>query len=223
MKFFVKLLIVVTIFCITTQTYSQKFAVKGGLNLSNMVFKEGDSTLSDDYESNIGFHLGGTFEIPMVQNFSLEPGIFVSTKGVHQEVSQELFGVKIAMKMNMNLYYIDIPFNAKYAIKIGDNRLYGLLGPYLGVGLTGKLKTESTVMNQTEKTEETIIFDSKKEEFHLNRFDYGLQFGAGVEIKSFLVCVSYSYGIGNILPNTENDSSVKNTVLSISLGYVLNK
>lgn len=221
MKSFSKLIFLFVVFAITTQVNAQSFAVKAGMNLSNMVVKESDSTLSNDYKSNIGFNFGGTIEIPMVNNFSLEPGIFVSTKGFHEEISEDFFGIKYSMKMNMNLYYIDIPINGKYTFNMNNFKIYGLLGPYLGIGLTGTYKQESTAMNQTQTEEKTVVFDSKNEEFHLNRFDYGFQIGAGVEVQSFLFAITYNYGLGNILPNTENNSTATHRILGFSVGYRL--
>lgn len=219
MRVFSKLVFLVIAFAITSQVNAQTFSVKAGMNLSNVVVKESDSTLSNDYKSNIGFNFGGTIEIPIVNNFSIEPGIFVSTKGFHEEISEDFFGIKYSMKMNMNLYYIDIPLNGKYTYNMNSFKIYGLLGPYLGVGITGTLKQESTAMNQTQTEEKTVVFDSKNEEFHLNRFEYGFQIGAGVELKSFLFGISYNYGLGNISPNTDNNLTATHRILGFNVGY----
>jgi hypothetical protein len=82
---------------------------------------------------------------------------------------------------------------------------------------------ETTAMGQTEKTDDDIKWDDKNSEFGLKRLDYGLLFGAGMEYKSFQFEVSYALGLANISAITEDNISVKNTVLSISVGYLLNK
>ena len=51
----------------------------------------------------------------------------------------------------------------------------------------------------------------------LNHTDFGLQFGAGVNIKNFVIDVRYGLGLSNL----SNDSSVsaKNRAIGITVGY----
>ncbi|MBK7028934.1 MAG: hypothetical protein IPH45_06895 [Bacteroidales bacterium] len=45
-------------------------------------------------------------------------------------------------KRNVNLYYLDLPLNFKTLIDLGSTDIYGTLGPYVGIGLFGKEKSE---------------------------------------------------------------------------------
>jgi hypothetical protein len=53
------------------------------------------------------------------------------------------------------------------------------------------------------------------------RFDSGLTFGGGVEIKSFLIGISYDLGLYNISPYSYNGFKMNNRVLKLSIGYRL--
>jgi len=53
----------------------------------------------------------------------------------------------------------------------------------------------------------------------MNAFDCGLNFGVGVEIKSFQITAQYGLGLTNLAPNSSN-GTVKNKVFGVSLSYL---
>jgi len=213
MKNLMKLLVLVIVFAMATETFAQKFWVKGGMNLSNILEKDNDDTYSDDYKMKPGFHVGATAEFPINEMFSFETGLLLSTKGM--KMSEEEDGDKY--EASINLLYLDIPINAKASFDIGGAKLFGTFGPYIGMGLSGKSKYEVTYEGETETEEETIEWGSDDEE--VKRLDFGLAVGAGVEIKSFQIGLTYALGLANISPDTEDGYKINNRVLGISLGY----
>jgi len=219
MKNLSKLLIVVVLLAIGNQCYAQIFRVKAGLNLSNMLYKDNDATLSDHFKMIPGFHIGATAEFPINKMFSFEPGLLLSTKGYKAEESETYQGVTSEYKANLTLYYIDIPLNAKATFDVGGVKIYGAFGPYLGIGLSGKGKTETNYMGQTESDNHDVKWGSDAENDDLKRFDFGLTFGAGAEIKSFLFGISYGLGLVNISSYTDGGTKACNRVLGISVGY----
>jgi len=50
--------------------------------------------------------------------------------------------------------------------------------------------------------------------------DYGVNFGAGVNISGFLVSAQYGLGLANLSPGSTGDGEIKNTVIGISLAYL---
>jgi hypothetical protein len=188
-----------------------------------MVVKDNEATQSKDYSMRTGFHIGGTIDFPMTKMFSVESGLILSTKGFTYNQSETLFGVNMEIDQKMNIYYVDIPVKGKIYFNVGGQKIYGIVGPYLGIGVSGNFTMEATAMGQTEKVDEDIKWDDKNSDYSLKRLDYGLLIGAGMEYKSFQFEVSYALGLANISTITENDLSAKNTVISISVGYLLNK
>lgn len=210
-----KLLVLVIVFSLATETFAQKFWVKGGMNLADMLIKDDEDNLSDDYKMKPGFHLGATAEMPINEMFSFETGLLLSTKGT--KMSEEEDGDKYEGKIN--LMYLDIPLNAKASFDIGGAKLYGTFGPYIGMGLSGKIKSEVTYNGETETDEETVEWGSDEEEDDLKRLDFGLAVGGGVEIKSFQIGLTYGLGLANISSDTEYGMKISNRVLGISVGY----
>lgn len=199
MKFF----IVVALLAIATGSYAQTFGVKAGLNLSNMVIKDDDHTYSDDYEMKPGFHLGPIAEFPINDMLTFETGLIISAKGF--KYSEDSYDMKL------NLYYLDIPLTAKASYDAGFGKIYGLLGPYLGIGLSGK-----SVYGDED---EPVDWGSDSDDDDLKRPDFGLTVGAGVEINSILVGLSYNFGLANISPDSDGGFKINNRVIGISVGY----
>ena len=186
--------------------FSQELSVRAGLNLSNMVIKDDQETYSDDFNMNTGFHLGAAVNFPFSDVFSIETGLLLSTKGY--KIKGEDFTSK------WNLMYLDIPLNAKASFELGDIKMYGLLGPYIGLGISGKNSNKS----EGEKNSETINWGSD-ENASFKRLDFGLTVGAGVEISSLQIGLQYGLGLANIAPSTDGGNQINNRLLTLALGY----
>ena len=215
MKNLLKLLIVVVALTLTTKSFSQViFGVKGGLNLANMVSKDNDGTNSNDFKMKTGFHLGATAEFAVSEKFAIEPGLLLSTKGFKLEQS--------GLTMKFNLNYLEIPINAIYKIDLGGAKVLINAGPYLGFAISGKMKASEAVLgDNNDSKEQKIKIGSDKENDDIKALDFGLNFGAGVEIKSMTIGFQYGLGLANLSPYTDNGTNVKNRVLGISVGYKL--
>lgn len=212
-----KNLSLIVLLIITTASYAQIFGVKAGLNLSTMLLKDNDGNYSDDFKMNPGFHVGVTGEFPLTEMFSFETGLFLSTKGLKTTQVDVALGVTTETKAKMNLLYLDIPLTAKASFDIGSTKIYGVLGPYLGMGLSGKNKYEITEVGETRTGENNISWGSGENDY--KRLDFGLTAGTGVEIKSIQIGMFYSLGLANISHHSENGSEFSNRVLGISVGY----
>jgi len=209
-----KLLIVVILSIMAKKSFAQTFGVKAGLNLSNIVMKDNADRYDDDFKMKPGFHLGVTAEFPINETFSFEPGLLLSTKGVKETYSESGYDYTSVT----NLYYIDIPLTGKAYYKVGSVKIYGLFGPYLAIGLSGKAKTQET--GYPEDTH-TILWGKDSENDDLKRLDLGLSFGAGVALSSFEIGLSYNLGLNNISAYTGDGFKINNRVLGISVGYKL--
>jgi hypothetical protein len=223
MKKIKNLLFIVLLITLASSTFAQSFGIKAGLNLSNMTMKDDEDTYSDDYKMLPGFHVGVVAEIPFSDMFSFEPGLLLSTKGFKFEESEEYMGETMESKMKMSLYYLDIPLNLKASFGSDDTKFYGTFGPYLGMGLSGKYKSEISFMGETESEDEDVEWGSDAEEDDIKRFDFGVAVGAGVEFGAISVGAAYALGLANISAYTEEGSSIKNKVISVSVGYKFGK
>jgi hypothetical protein len=87
------------------------------------------------------------------------------------------------------------------------------------MGLSGGSKLETTYGGNTESDTEAVNWGSDAENDDFKRLDFGLVAGAGVEINSILIGVSYGYGLANISSYTADGTRVSNRILSVSAGY----
>ncbi len=126
MKTFTKILVVVTLLTIVTESKAQIVGIKAGLNLANMVIKNDNMTMSEDFTMNPMFHVGPTLEFPLGEVLSFETGLLLSVKGYNYDEGQH---------DKTNLFYLDVPLRAKATFDIGGIGIYGAAGPYAGMGI----------------------------------------------------------------------------------------
>ena len=214
MKNFLKLFAVILVITFTTESFAQNFGVKAGLNLSNMVIKGDDYSVANP-KMNLGFNLGVTAEFPINPMFSFETGLMLNTKGF--KIDETILGETVEAKAKTNIFYLDIPLTAKIGFDVGGTKIYALVGPYVGFGLSGKVKGEGTILGITVNTTEEVKFGSKNDE--IKRLDYGLLFGAGVEFGHITLGASYGLGLANISNYSDNGHKENHRVTSISVGY----
>jgi len=212
MKNLTKLLLIAIIFSLSNNMWAQKFGVKAGLNLANMLIKDDQS--ESNTKMKIGFHIGGVGEMSINEMISLEAGLLLSTKGYKAEES--------GVKTTCNLMYIDIPIDAKAKFDVGGLKVFGFAGPYFGMGLSGKTKTEGDVMGVSMNSEDDIKWGSGDDAM-LKRLDFGLTVGAGVQIDAIEVSLAYNLGLANISATTDGGSKVKNKVIGLSVAYKFGK
>lgn len=218
MNIFSKVLLMALLSTMAVGVNAQNLILQGGLNLSNMLEKDDSDTYSDDFKMRPGFHLGATVAFPITDVISFEPGLLFMTRGF--KINEEESG--LSLKATANLNYLDIPliFKARYSFD-DKMKMYGAIGPYIGIGLSGKVKTKFTSGSTTVEDEEDVSWGNNENEDDIKRGDFGLSFGAGVEISSFLIGISYDLGLANISAYTDEGTKARNRVLKFSVGYII--
>ncbi len=211
MKNLISLFVFVFVLTMATGSFAQRFGLKAGLNLSNMLIEDDDKTYSDDFKNFPGFNLGFTSEFPISEILSFETGLQLSTKG--SKSSSDNYEEQV------NLLYFDVPLTAKASFDLGGIKPYGVFGPYIGMGLIGLHRDKNTYEGETETDAEAVVWGSDEGESDFKRLDYGLTIGAGVEISSIQLGFTYNLGLANISPYSDNGYKNNNRVLALSLGY----
>lgn len=119
-------------------------------------------------------------------------------------------------KAHTNLSYIEVPLYALYQAKLSHGKIFGGIGPYLGYGVIGKIK--STNNGQTSSV------DAFTQRF--KRFDAGLATTAGYKTSQGLgFSLGYELGLANIaisLPGNAPNKT-KNRGFSFNISYDLDK
>jgi len=202
----------------TLSTYAQvSFGIKAGYNNSGVSGGEG----SEFTKRLSGFHVGGIADISLAENFSLQPQLLFIIKGAKSEAFKETVGSAVvefpAQKLTFN--YLELPVNFMYKHEVGAGSIFVGAGPYLGFGLSGKVKAgdeDADVKFDGKKSSEIDANDDAA--MHLKRIDAGANFLAGYELKNGLLFgVNYSLGLTNLDPD---GSKSKNNYFGVSVGYL---
>lgn len=118
-----------------------------------------------------GFNLGVGMDYGFSENWSLQSGLMISSKGYKYDYKNEYYNESCKVRP----IYLDIPILAAYKFNISDNTKFVInAGPYLAFGLGGKYNYD--------EGEDPKIFKDYEDEKGWKRFDLGIQYGIGLEI-----------------------------------------
>lgn len=206
--------------------------VQGGLNLANITkTKDGQTEKNNILPS---FNVGILGRLPVADMFSLESGVLLTGHGSKAETYFN--GGSDYVKTKFNPLYIQVPLNAVVKIPLqGKSNVFFNAGPYAAMGIGGKSRTDSKFGPLQSSSEKNIEFSnddpftSEQEDAGYNklkRFDFGLNFGGGVQFGSVILKANYGLGLAKINStqnnNNENDKN-KFRTLSFSVGIPLSK
>ena len=186
------------------------FGVRAGVNFQNLNGEFG----GNDWDNKLktGFHVGVNAEIPIADEFYLQPGLLFSTKGAKADNDND-------SKINLN--YLELPVNFLYKPVLGTGKLLLGFGPYAGYAIGGKIKSDDGDMDiEFEKSVDNPL----QAIYTYRRFDFGANFLAGYEFTNkFSVQLNAQLGLANISPEIDgvdsDDYKTKNTGFGVSVGY----
>ena len=170
-----------------------------GFNFTNIDLNDGGEAVEADGAT--GIHFGLTLPLAVTDYFSVLPGLQFSSKG--SSYSIDTTDISIAP------IYIEIPVNL--TIYIGsENFGFPIIGgTYFSCGVGG-----TKIVDNGEAGD--ILFGSGESK-DLRLFDIGINMGAGINIKGFLISARYEMGLANLSPVASAATEMKNRVLGISL------
>ncbi len=209
------LLTLVALFAFNYQANAQRIGVKLGYGMarqSGEVQKMPDVKVEDYKKALNSFCAGVFFDSNLVPILDLRVGLDFASKGLR------LDGEKV-IELKSKLNYLEIPVLAK--VNIGP--LYALGGFYGGYAvngkISGKLPDKFGKLSELTKIDEDIDFDKRQ----IKRMDYGVRFGAGLQIGlgpiHAFAQAEYSYGLANI--SKIDGISTHNSFLAVTVGVML--
>ncbi len=223
MKKMTKALILLLMISFGTSSTAQIFGIRGGANLGKMLIKDGTQNFSDSFDPVIGFHAGFSVEYPINETFAFETGVLYSTTGVKFNTRFDFIGEIIETQNRFTTGSLEVPLTGKAYLAVGELKIYGALGPYIGIGLNGKSKIKSVSMGVKETREENISWGSDENEDELKRMNFGAHFGVGVDMDGLQVGLFYALGLANISVSSGNGETIRNRALGFSIGYKFNQ
>jgi hypothetical protein len=129
--------------------------------------------LEQSWNAQTGFHtgIGVQYKIP-------EIGISFQPEVLYSRLRTNFLGPITNHAYNFRIDYINIPLNLQWGINFNAIRPYVFVAPYISYAVAkGELL-------------ENVEWEN------LNRFDYGVGLGLGIEIWKFQISGKYSWGFG---------------------------
>lgn len=210
--------------------HAQHGQVRAGINLANVsVTDNGRVNASNQLTS---FQVGVLGDVSLGTSLlSLQPGLLLSGKGA--KVEKGTAGQAGYLKQTFQPLYLEVPVNLLVKLPLAStSRLFVGAGPYLAMGIGGKVKTTGNNILGVSYSREADIQFSNDDPTTFNeeegaglgvvrRFDYGLNGTAGIEGKSLVLGVNYGLGLAKLQSGTNNnaDNNNKHRVLSFTLGF----
>ncbi|GAB3009055.1 hypothetical protein GCM10027051_07250 [Niabella terrae] len=208
--------------------------IRAGLNLNNVSSKDGDGDRADT-KINPGFHAGLTFDIPIADEFYIQPAALYSMKGFKTTSDASIGGFNYDGEVRWNASYIEVPVNFLYKPALGMGHLLLGAGPYVGYGLGGKVSSDNNIdwgngeANSSDHAKLEFLNDNN--DFsgdddkvpYAKPFDYGANLLAGYEFANkFSVQLNAQLGLADIQPDNDGnkqDGSLRNVNFGVSVGY----
>lgn len=206
-----------------------QIGIRAGVNLSNVGAKD---IQGDKIDTKIvpGFHAGLTFDIPVADEFYIQPGALFSTKGFKQEVVASSVANYTRKETP---YYVEVPVNFIFKPELGNGNLLLGAGPYVAYGLGGKYKNDGNLGSLGLSTNGDLEFvndyddqsSTSDKSVYGKPLDYGGNLLVGYEFSNKLSAqLNAQLGMANLIPKNggakpDADAKFKNVGFGISLGY----
>jgi Outer membrane protein beta-barrel domain len=189
------------------------FGIRAGVNLQNINGKDFDG---DKLENKLvpRFQGGVLVDIPLADQFYIQPGLLFSGKGAKEKDSDD----------NVSISYLDIPVTFLFKPLLGTGHMLLGVGPYVGFGIAGKVTdvndNKSTIKFKNTVTVAELVSDPN----YLRRMDAGANLLVGYEMSNKLsIQLNAQLGLAKINPEvegvTDNNTALRNTGFGLSLGY----
>lgn len=208
-----------------------QFGIRAGGNLYNVIAKNSyGNNAYDDPKLNKGFHVGVTYDLPLGENFSLQPAAVFSTKGYRILREEETYSIQ----SNMRPYYIEVPVNFLFTPELGNGRLILGAGPYVAYGIGGKGKyhgktlVQDVVISDVQNANLQFVNDFTEVQAgkwtYARPLDFGFQVVEGYRFNNNLYFqLMGQLGLANIRPKSSGaapDGRLKNIGMALSVGYI---
>lgn len=219
MKAFLFTVLVVMLFLSGTSAQAQvRLATKVGLNVAAVAVPSQYRIYSNT--PRVGFQGGLLLDWPITNSFSLQPALLISSKGTEFYTSNTNYQTGVSSSSlyhSIKLVYAEVPVLAVFRYKLGQScRVYGGLGPYLGIGIGGEHTSPILYIVDT-----SIPFGSGRyPNFSFRRLDYGASLATGVDVKRWQFGFTYNHGLIDVGTGVQGGY---NRTLSMTVGMWLTK
>ncbi|NDV47385.1 hypothetical protein D0T49_10040 [Paludibacter sp. 221] len=154
-----------------------------------------------------GVRIGGTvdFKIPKVDFMTIHTGLLYSFTFGNNTQKYVFSSIRDSVNFNTQGHYIDIPLHLTVSHELFKNKIkvFAFAGPNFNIGLYQPEKVKTTItdengLNTLKETFGYVVGESNLYDGRLNRFNFQLEAGAGIQWWKLMVKGGYSFGINNL-------------------------
>lgn len=191
------------------------YGLKAGLGMANATGSDADAPTGADKKAKIGFGGGGVLGFELSPTFKAQIEALYLQKGVKYEATSG--SEKITEKAD----YLEFPVTFHFVPAMNGNvkpRFFA--GPFLGILMSAKEKAEGFA-------DAADNYDEDVKDF-MKSTEFGLTFGAGVNINALTFDLRYDLGLSKIMKEAVVDAvtyqpNVKSTGIYAMIGWSLGK
>lgn len=166
-----------------------RFGITGGVTSTSTKIKDVDTKSISQY------HAGIALEIPLGGGFALQPELLYQVKGMSLDKWADSSGKEITDSFEAKVGYVEVPVQLQWGPDLLVFRPYGFLEPFVGYKITDSSKGS----------------EAKTVSSELQKVEYGLSVGAGIEILKLQVSAKYFWNFGNVYKSdiSETGTTIK--------------
>ena len=178
------------------------YGVKAGVQQNTFLGKSKDGDKERSQSGGIGFHVGVFADYSLSDEFSVQPQLLFTSKGVVDSKDDKT-----------NLYAIDLPVNFVYK----HEGFFAGIGPSFSYGISAKSKSGN---NDTDLYKKYDVFGAKASV--LKRFEIGANAILGYQFSSgFMLSANYMQGLSNLSDYGSDHVKSNTRYVGLSVGYLL--
>jgi hypothetical protein len=186
------------LFSVPALAQGLELGVKAGVNIATERFQGDEGSPSVD--PRIGAVAGVFATLHLLSWLDLQSEGLYAMKGTRLDLE----GVQSSVWLD----YLEVPILARVSRGGGARRYFVAAGPSVGVRLRARARTKFG-----DSTEEIDIGDE------LERLDFGVAAGGGVELGSFMLDGRYTLGLTDIDKDKTDTVTVTNRTISFTVGF----
>jgi hypothetical protein len=209
---------------------SMGIGIEGGVNLSTMTAKYNGVENTGEYLP--GLKLGAIMDIGITDMISIQPGLFYQMKGYKNDFTNTVI-LEGALwqeerRATLRAHYLEVPLNVQLNLAAGAGTFFVGLGPYAAFALGGNVESEVTrtlatgvggITTQSNSSRDLNIGDDPGDD--IVSTDIGLNLNTGYKWNSGLYLRGNAgFGLSNLQPMGNDNNSLRNFSVALSIGYL---
>ena len=152
-----------------------RFGITAGVTSSSSKIKHVDT------KSISLFHAGVALEAPLGGGFAIQPEILYQVKGLSLDKWGDSTGNQIAEGFQTKVGFVEVPVQIQWGPDLVAFRPYGFVEPFIGYQISSNGKGEAKSLSK-----------------ELQKMEYGLSLGAGLDISHIQLSAKYFWNFGSV-------------------------